>query len=56
MIEPNEQVVMLRDQTLQGLNYLAQMSRVPDEELFKICLDFWHFHSKDIMEKQQRLA
>ena len=52
MIEPNEQVIMLRDETLRGLTYLTQMSRIPDDELFKICLDFWHFFSKDIMEKQ----
>ena len=56
VIEPNEQVIMLRDETLRGLTYLTQMSRIPDDELFKICLDFWHFFSKDIMEKQQRQA
>jgi len=55
-IEPNHQIQMLRDETLRGLTYLAQMSRIPDEELFKICLDFWHFFSGDVMTKQQRQA
>lgn len=50
-IEPNHQIQMLRDETLRGLTYLAQMSRIPDEELFKICLDFWHFFSGDVMTK-----
>lgn len=45
---------MLRDQTLQGLVYLTQMSRIQDEELFKICLDFWHFFAQDIMNKQRQ--
>jgi len=29
------------------------MSRIPEDELFKICLDFWHFFSNDIMQKQR---
>ena len=32
------------------------MSRIQDEELFKICLDFWHFFAKDVMEKQRKCA
>ena len=32
------------------------MSRIQDDELFKICLDFWHFFSKDVMEKQRKCA
>ena len=47
---------MLRDQTLHGLTYLAQMSRIPDEELFKICLDYWHFFANDVMKKQMQYA
>ena len=53
-IQPNNEIQMLRDQTSQGLTYLAQMSRIQDEELFKICLDFWHFFSNDIMIKQRQ--
>ena len=44
---------MLRDQTMQGLTYLAQMSRITDDELFKICLDFWHFFANDVMTKMR---
>ena len=28
------------------------MSRVPEEELFKICLEFWKFFARDVMEKK----
>lgn len=55
-IEPNNEVLMLREQVLQGLTYLAQMSRIEDEELFKICLDFWHFFANDVMRKQTQAA
>lgn len=34
-----------------GLNYLVQMSSIEEEELFRICLDFWHFLSYNIMIK-----
>ena len=50
-IEANNEVQMLRDQVLQGLTYLTQMSRIEDEEIFKICLDFWHFFANDVMKK-----
>ena len=53
-MEANNEVQMLRNQTLQGLTYLAQMSRIQDEELFKICLDFWHFFANDVMTKQRQ--
>ena len=55
-IESNNEVQMLRDQTLQGLVYLTQMSRIQDEELFKICLDYWHFFAQDIMNKQRQYS
>ena len=32
------------------------MSRIQDEELFKICLDFWHFFANDVMKKQTQYA
>lgn len=55
-IEPNDVIQMLRDQTKQGLTYLTQMSRIPDYELFKICLDFWHFFAQDVMTKRRAHA
>lgn len=27
------------------------MSRIPEDELFKICLDFWHFLTYNILMK-----
>lgn len=33
---------------LEGLQYLVRISAVPDNEVFQICLDFWHFFSQDL--------
>jgi hypothetical protein len=30
---------------------MVQLSEVQEDELFKICLDFWHFFSLNIMDK-----
>jgi len=27
------------------------MSNIPEEELFKICLEFWHWFCNDLMMK-----
>ena len=29
------------------------MSRIADEELFKICLEFWHFFANNVMTKMR---
>jgi len=31
--------------------YLIQCTNISEDELFKICLDFWHFFSMDILQK-----
>ena len=28
---------------LTGMDYLIQISFVPDDEIFKICLDYWNY-------------
>ena len=33
---------------LDGLNYLLRIQRVPDNEVFQICLDFWHAFAQDL--------
>ena len=33
-----------------------KLMSIKDEELFKICLDFWHFFANDVMVKQQKHA
>jgi exportin-1 len=38
--------------TQGGLNYMIQLSSVPEEELFKISTDFWNFLSNNILMKQ----
>ncbi len=30
---------------------MVQLSYIPEDELFKICLDFWHFLTYNIMIK-----
>jgi exportin-1 len=30
-----------RNQLLTGMFYLVRISEVPEEEIFKICLDYW---------------
>ena len=49
-IEPNQNIIMLRECVKKSLEVLVQLSNVPEDELFKICLDFWHFLSIDIMQ------
>jgi hypothetical protein len=33
----------------KSLEIMVQLSQIPEDELFKICLDFWHFLSTDMM-------
>ncbi|KAH8062272.1 hypothetical protein JL722_3186 [Aureococcus anophagefferens] len=33
---------------LEGLQYLVRISAVPDNEVFQICLDYWHAFSQDL--------
>eukprot|EP00632_Arachnochrysis_sp_CCMP2950_P009328 CAMPEP_0185704596 /NCGR_PEP_ID=MMETSP1164-20130828/17569_1 /TAXON_ID=1104430 /ORGANISM="Chrysoreinhardia sp, Strain CCMP2950" /LENGTH=414 /DNA_ID=CAMNT_0028371959 /DNA_START=212 /DNA_END=1452 /DNA_ORIENTATION=+ len=33
---------------LEGLQYLVRVSAVPDNEVFQICLDFWHYFAQDL--------
>jgi hypothetical protein len=55
-MEANEQVALLRECTKQSLNYLIQLSKIPEDELFKICLEFWHYFANDIMMKTRGSA
>jgi exportin-1 len=43
--------MMLVQSVQAGLNYLVQLSNIPEDELFKICMNFWHFFSHDVMIK-----
>jgi hypothetical protein len=42
---------MLANCTAIGLTYLVQLSNIPEEELFKISLNFWKFFANDVMMK-----
>ena len=42
-----------REALLVGLEYLLNISFVPDDEVFKITLDFWNFFVPDIYSSAQ---
>lgn len=50
-METNPDVDMLRQSLEYGLVYMIQLTSVPEDELFKICLEFWHWFSNDVMMK-----
>jgi hypothetical protein len=57
--EPNANIEALRNYTQKSLQYLIQMTNIVVDgewpsELFKICLDFWHFFAYDILQKTQQ--
>jgi hypothetical protein len=52
----NENTQMLVVSVQAGLNYLVQLSNVPEEELFKICVSFWHFFSHDVLTKTRPMS
>ena len=41
---------------LTGLEYLVRISEVPDNEIFKICLDYWHLLAADLYESENKGA
>lgn len=41
-------IQVLRDCVRRALHMMVQMSSIPEDELFKICLDFWHYLCIDI--------
>ena len=40
-----------REALLTGLDYLLNISFVPDDEVFKISLDYWNFFVPDVYSK-----
>lgn len=50
-MEANEMIEKLRSAVQQGLMYLIQLTNVPEDELFKICIEFWHWFCNDSMIK-----
>jgi len=41
---------------LTGLEYLVRISEVPDNEIFKICLDYWHLLAADLYDSENKGA
>ena len=37
---------------IQGLQYLVHISRIDDDEIFKICTEYWHDLSDDLYHKE----
>lgn len=52
-MEANPNVEMLRKCVSIGLQYMIQLSMIPEEELFKICIEFWHWLTHDVMMKMR---
>lgn len=50
-MEPNENILYLQQCVQKALEYLVQLSNIPEDELFKICLDFWHVFCNNVMMK-----
>lgn len=44
-IGQNANIDALRNYTEKGLQYLIQCTNIPEDELFKICLEFWHHYT-----------
>jgi exportin-1 len=54
VMESNADIDFLRNSVNLGLRYMVQLSHIPEEELFKICLDFWHWFSHDVLLKTKQ--
>jgi exportin-1 len=54
--EMNENTAMLVNTAQQGLIYLVQLSNVPEDELFKISMNFWHFFASDVLSKTRPIS
>jgi len=52
LVETREQGPLLLD----GLNYLVRISAVPDNEVFQICLDFWHASVHSVPSRHRRAS
>ncbi|CAH2352644.1 exportin-1 [[Candida] railenensis] len=50
-----EQNEPLQPLLLSSLNYLIELSRIEERELFKTCLDYWSFFVQGLFEEIQRL-
>ena len=54
-----EAVSMLLDKTKQAFIYILQLSYIPNDEIFRICAEFWNFitkHVYDIFAKEGNSA
>lgn len=51
-MEANETVNQLRKCVFEGLTYLVQLTNIPEEELFKILIEFWNFFSYDCYQRR----
>lgn len=49
-IDPNPNISILRECVKKSLEIMVQTSQIPEDELFKISLDFWHFLTTDVMQ------
>jgi exportin-1 len=50
-MEPNQNILFLQQCIQKCLEIMIQLSSISEDELFKICLDFWHFFCLNVMMK-----
>lgn len=48
-METNSDIDLLRNCVNQGLIYMLQLTQIQEDELFKICVDFWCWLTNDVM-------
>lgn len=52
---PLERNESLRELLIGSLNYLIELSRIEERELFKTCLDYWNFFVSGLFEEIQNI-
>lgn len=53
-VEGNELLTGLMKTYEQALQYMVQFSYIPEESLFKICVEFWHYFTYEVMITQRQ--
>ncbi|KAL4493983.1 hypothetical protein ABPG72_022000 [Tetrahymena utriculariae] len=51
----NPDRVMMVESIDRGLQYIVGINEIEDENIFKTCVDFWHFFTTDFFKKTNKL-
>jgi len=44
---------ILKDSIRRGLNYIVMINKLPEENIFKICAEFWHLFTSKVVKSKQ---